>query len=313
MNHIESSALRAIGAHHASLTSHGFYLSNIERLNYHYEFSVSRGKEKIKLQVYFGKKGVKTVLQGDQSSSLYRELYAKLNLDLFSDVLTKSDSENNMINEPLSYIGTDESGKGDYFGPLVVAGVVVDNTSKVLLRSMGVKDSKELSDSAIKKIATNIKRITGVKSNVISIHPKKYNEFHTKVGNVNRILGWAHAKVIENLLSEQNGAEVAISDKFGDEKYIVTSLQERGRNITLHQVTKAERFTAVAAASILARDRFNSWFNHEKAKLGFEIPKGASSNCESAAEKVMSKIGNHSLKDFVKLHFKNTLRLKTNN
>ena len=85
---------------------------------------------------------------------------------------------------------------------------------------------------------------------------------------MNRILGWAHAKVIENLLENQINVEEAISDKFGDEKYIYTSLQEKGKNITLHQVTKAERYTAVAAASILARDRFNSWFRHEKAKIG---------------------------------------------
>jgi len=128
---------------------------------------------------------------------------------------------------------------------------------------------------------------------------------------VNRILGWGHAKVIENLL-EKNEVEEVISDKFGDEKYIYTSLQEKGKNITLHQVTKAEKYTAVAAASILARDRFNSWFKHEKAKLGFDLPKGASESTETVAKKLISKLGNHSPADFVKLHFKNTLRLGTN-
>ena len=176
---------------------------------------------------------------------------------------------------------------------------------------MALKDSKELSESAIKKISSELRRNNEIKFNVISLYPKKYNELYSRIGNVNRILGWAHAKVIENLLENHSVAE-AISDKFGDEKYIYSSLQERGQNITLHQVTKAERYTAVAAASILARDRFNSWFKHENAKLGFELPKGASDSCEAAAEKIMSKIGNHSLKDFVKLHFKNTLRLKSN-
>lgn len=304
MNHLESSAERIIKVYFDDLSAQGLKLTEIQRQNYHYEFLVTREKEKIKLQVYFGKKGVKTVLQGDQSSKLYKELYKKFNSDLFP-----IDSE--QLAEPSCYIGTDESGKGDYFGPLVIAGVVVDESNFQFLKSIGVKDSKELSDSAIKKISSEIRSNHEIKFNVISIYPKKYNELYNRVGNVNRILGWGHAKVIENLL-EKHKVEEAISDKFGDEKYIYTSLQERGKNITLHQVTKAERYTAVAAASILARDKFNSWFKHEKEKLGFELPKGASENSETAAKKLISKLGDHSPKDFVKLHFKNTLRLDTN-
>jgi ribonuclease HIII len=305
MSYIESTAERTIRKYFDDLSSLGYKLTEILKQNYHFEFMISREKEKVKLQVYFGKKGIKNVLQGDQNSTLYKELYAKFNSDLFP-------IENKELNEPSRYIGTDESGKGDYFGPLIVAGVLVDNENIQFLKALGVKDSKELSDSAIKKLSLEIRRNRGIKFNVISISPKKYNDFYTKVGNVNRILGWAHAKVIENLLEKDNNVEEAISDKFGDEKYIYSSLQEKGQNITLHQVTKAERYTAVAAASIIARDSFNSWFIHEKLKLGFDLPKGASESCEAAAEKVMSKIGNHSLKDFVKLHFKNTLRLKTN-
>lgn len=304
MNHLESSAERIIKVYFDDLSAQGLKLTEIQRQNYHYEFLVTREKEKIKLQVYFGKKGVKTVLQGDQTSKLYKELYKKFNSDLFP-----IDSE--QLAEPSCYIGTDESGKGDYFGPLVIAGVVVDESNFQFLKSIGVKDSKELSDSAIKKISSEIRSNHEIKFNVISIYPKKYNELYNRVGNVNRILGWGHAKVIENLL-EKHKVEEAISDKFGDEKYIYTSLQERGKNITLHQVTKAERYTAVAAASILARDKFNSWFKHEKEKLGFELPKGASENSETAAKKLISKLGDHSPKDFVKLHFKNTLRLDTN-
>lgn len=304
MNHLESSAERIIKGYFDDLSAQGLKLTEIQRQNYHYEFSVTREKEKIKLQVYFGKKGVKTVLQGDQTSKLYKELYKKFNSDLFP-------LESEQLAEPSCYIGTDESGKGDYFGPLVIAGVVVDESNFQFLKSIGVKDSKELSDSAIKKISSEIRSNHEIKFNVISIYPKKYNELYNRVGNVNRILGWGHAKVIENLL-EKHKVEEAISDKFGDEKYIYTSLQERGKNITLHQVTKAERYTAVAAASILARDKFNSWFKHEKEKLGFELPKGASENSETAAKKLISKLGDHSPKDFVKLHFKNTLRLDTN-
>ena len=304
LNHLELAAHRTIKNYFDDLTSQGLKLTEIEKLKYHFEFTAINAKDKIKLQVYFGKKGVKTVIQGDKESKLYKDLYNKFNSGLF--VL-----DTDKLQEPSCYIGTDESGKGDYFGPLVVAGVWVNKESIEHLRSIGVKDSKELSESTIKKISHEIKKCEDIKFNTISISPKKYNEFYARVGNVNRVLGWAHAKVIENLL-ENHDAEEAISDKFGDEKYIYSSLQEKGRKITLHQVTKAERYTAVAAASILARDRFNWWFKHEKVKVGFDLPKGASDNSEIAAEKIFRKLGNHSLKDFVKLHFKNTLRLKTN-
>jgi ribonuclease HIII len=310
LNPIESAAERTIKKYHRDIFALRYNLTEIHKLNFHYEFSVIQEKEKVKIQVYFGKKGVKTVLQGDQSSSLYKKLYNKFNADLFTPTPQNAELDSEQSNEPACYIGTDESGKGDYFGPLVIAGVIADESNSQFLKSIGVRDSKELSDTAIKKIATEIKSNHGIKFNVISIYPKKYNELYSKVGNVNRILGWGHAKVIENLLEKQK-VEEAISDKFGDEKYIFTSLQDKGKDISLQQVTKAERYTAVAAASILARDRFNSWFKHEKEKLGFELPKGASENSELAAEKIMRKLGDHSLTDFVKYHFKNTLRLKT--
>jgi len=311
LNLIESAAERTIKNYFDDLTSQGFKLSEIQRQNYHYEFSVLRGKDRIKLQVYFGKKGAKTVLQGDNTSSLYKELYQKFNTDIFAFTSQNSGMETEKLIEPSCYIGTDESGKGDYFGPLVIAGVVADESNIKILKLLGVKDSKELSDSLIKKISHEIKIIENIKFNIISIYPKKYNELYTRIGNLNGILGWAHAKVIENLL-EKHEVKEAISDKFGNEKYIYASLQEKGQNITLHQVTKAERYIAVAAASILARNRFNSWFMHEKQKLGLELPKGASENCELAAIEIMKKIGDHSLKDFVKLHFKNTQRLNKN-
>lgn len=305
MSSIETAAERTIKEYFQKLTALGLKLTAVEKLDYHFELSASKDKDKIKLQVFFGKKGTKTVLQGDQKSKLYDDVYKMIHTDLLS-------LETEELKEPKSYIGTDESGKGDYFGPLVVAGVIVDENNVSFLKSMGVRDSKELSDSSIKKIAHEIKKIETIKFNIISISPKKYNELHSRIGNVNRILGWAHAKVIENLL-DKNSVEEVISDKFGDEKYIYSSLQEHGKQIILHQITKAEKYTAVAAASILARDRFNSWFKNEKQKLGLELPKGASEVCETAAKTLVEKLGSHSLKDFVKLHFKNTQRLGIEN
>ena len=170
-----------------------------------------------------------------------------------------------LTDEPEQYIGTDESGKGDYFGPLVICGVYVNKDTSSRLKNIGVKDSKVLSDNAIKDITLRIKKIIDNNYDIIVITPGKYNILHEKMKNVNRILGWGHAKVLHNLL-EKCEAKEAISDKFGDEKYIVDSLPEQWKDIKLHQLIKAERFTAVAAASILARNKFCEWFELKRIK-----------------------------------------------
>ena len=118
------------------------------------------------------------------------------------------------------------------------------------------------------------------------------------------MLGWAHAKALENILVVKSVPE-AISDKFGNEKYIHDSLQEKGKDILLHQVTKAEKYTAVAAASILARDSFYNIRN----KYNFELPKGASETVELIAKEIIKKFGNAELNKFAKLHFKTTKKL----
>jgi ribonuclease HIII len=128
------------------------------------------------------------------------------------------------------------------------------------------------------------------------------------MGNLNNLLGWAHAKVIENILKVKNAPE-AISDKFGNEKYINNSLQEKGRELILHQVTKAEQYPAVAAASILARNAFNNWFYIIKKKKNVQLPKGASDNAEEVARDIKKKLGDDALRELVKLHFKTTKRL----
>jgi ribonuclease HIII len=217
----------------------------------------------------------------------------------------KKDFAENEFPEPLHYIGTDESGKGDYFGPLVVAGVIVDSNTSVQLKKIGVKDSKLLSDNIIKKLSPVIKNIVNNKFNIIVITPKTYNNLHVKMKNVNRILGWAHARVIENLL-EKEDVKDAISDKFGNERLIKDSLQENGKKINLMQFTKAEKYTAVAAASILARNRFNEWFDEQSGKNNLILPKGASKIVDDTLKGIKEKYGVGFLNEIAKVHFKTT-------
>jgi ribonuclease HIII len=200
-------------------------------------------------------------------------------------------------------IGIDESGKGDYFGPLVIAAVFVDTTTQGELRLMQVRDSKKISDGRILEIAPDIKTICP--HSVIAIGPQKYNELYTKIRNLNRLLAWGHAKALETLL-ERVTCERAIADQFGDERLILNVLQERGRTIVLEQRTKAESDLAVAAASILARAEFLLRLKRLSAEVGTTLPKGASPAVELAAKMIIKKHGQERLRSVAKLHFKTT-------
>lgn len=200
-------------------------------------------------------------------------------------------------------IGIDESGKGDYFGPLVIAAVFVDATTQGELQLMEVRDSKKISDGRILEMAPDIKTICP--HSVIAIGPQKYNELYAKIKNLNRLLAWGHAKALENLL-ERVTCERAISDQFGNERLILNALQDKGRKIVLEQRPKAESDLAVAAASILARAEFLIRLKRLSGEVGTTLPKGASPSVELAAKMIVKKHGRDRLGTVAKLHFKTT-------
>jgi ribonuclease HIII len=207
------------------------------------------------------------------------------------------------IKHHIERIGIDESGKGDYFGPLVIAAVFVDATTQGELALMQVRDSKKISDGRILEMAPDIKTICP--HSVIAIGPQKYNELYAKIKNLNRLLAWGHAKALENLL-ERVSCERAISDQFGNERLILNVLQEKGRKIVLEQRPKAESDMAVAAASILARAEFLLRLKRLSGEVGTTLPKGASPTVELAARMVIKKHGQDRLGTVAKLHFKTT-------
>lgn len=302
MNSTEKSAQNIIIRYSKKLENLGFTISVPQKELYSYNITLEKDNNRVKLLVYFGKKGNKFQVQGNPETTAFKEV----NKLVFGEKLFQEDDKK--IKEPSNYIGTDESGKGDFFGPLVVAGVLANKTSIIKLKELGVRDSKTITDSNIKKLAIKIRFLLKNKYDIIPLKPEKYNQLHAKIGNVNLILGWAHAKVIENILNSFEVDE-AISDKFGNEKTILNSLQEKGRQIKLHQVTHAERYTAVAAASILARDAVIKWFEVNSKKLKIKIPKGASAEVENSARKVIENFGKEVLPGLVKMHFKTSKRI----
>jgi ribonuclease HIII len=206
-------------------------------------------------------------------------------------------------------IGVDESGKGDFFGPLVIAGVFVDEAAAQNMMEIGVRDSKLIkSDARIAEIAKQIRLTEGCVTNVVAIGPEKYNELHARMKNVNEILGWGHARVIENLL-ERVDSPKAISDQFGNKRIIEQALMKRGRKIQLVQRHKAESDLAVAAASIIARNEFVMRLRQLGKEYGVELPKGASTAVVEAAVQLVTKHGRDALGKVAKMHFRTSQKV----
>src|SRR6476620_32788 len=200
-------------------------------------------------------------------------------------------------------IGIDESGKGDYFGPLVIAAVLVTPADEPDLRLMQVRDSKRISDGRILEMAPDIRQVC--RHSVVAIGPKRYNELYEKIKTLNRLLAWGHARALENILA-QTECTLAISDQFGDERFILNALLEKGKSIQLIQRPKAEDDLAVAAASILARAEFLTRLKKLSDEIGIALPKGASPAVEMAARTIVRKLGRAGLEGVAKLHFKTT-------
>lgn len=207
---------------------------------------------------------------------------------------------------PAGRIGTDESGKGDYFGPLVVAAVWADEEIEEKFRGWGVRDSKKISDKRATDLAAHI--IVEVPHAIVAIGPPKYNELYGKIRNLNRLLAWAHARAIENLL-EQVSCDTVIADKFGDEKYIKNALMKKGRDVTLIQKVRAESDIVVAAASIVARAEFLRRLTLLSKTIGVELRKGASDLVDQAGLRVLQSAGEDKLRQVAKWHFKNTQKI----
>jgi ribonuclease HIII len=282
-----------------------------------YSFKYKEGKENVVVKQY--NKG-KLQVQG-QAGGLYERVMETIlvhynrrypdTLPEMTDGVTSSGVSISPDAEDITYpyIGTDESGKGDYFGPLVIAGVCLDENAGLQLEALGVKDSKALADKKCMELAEKIRELCPGKYAEVEILPERYNSFYDQLKqegkNLNHLLAWGHARVIENLLAD-NDCPLAIADKFGDEKYIQSKLMHRGRSLQLYQTPKAERYTAVAAASILARDRFLLRMGQLSRQLGVELPKGASAKVVEAAQSIVRANGRQALGKAAKLHFKTT-------
>ena len=260
-------------------------------------FSAKKGK----LNVTVYEKGPKVLVQGKET-----EDFVKFTLEPL--VLGEARLGYEEVNEPEMFephFGIDESGKGDFFGPLVIAGAYTDATSTRALMDAGVMDSKRITSAyKIAKLAKIIRDTRGVSYEIVSIGPEKYNEMYGSFRNLNRLLAWGHARVIRSLVEKVPSCPRALSDQFARKEVLEKELARHGVDIELQQRTKGESDVAVAAASILARERFVQWIAASSEKSGVTIPLGAGPHVLDAARELISEHGNDILPKVAKMHFK---------
>ncbi|HNQ89754.1 MAG TPA: ribonuclease HIII [Verrucomicrobiota bacterium] len=211
-------------------------------------------------------------------------------------------------------LGIDESGKGDFFGPLVVAGAYINESVVRAWSDTGVRDSKTIgSDRQIAELARKIRETPGCIATVVPIGNAAYNRLHAKLGSVNKILAWGHARAIENLLLQRHRMNPppvrAISDQFAARTDTVArALMSLGRDLELVQRHRAEADLAVAAASILARDEFVRRLRELERQFGLQFPKGAAAAVDAAAREFLKHHGADRLPEVAKMHFRTALR-----
>lgn len=268
-------------------------------------FSARKGK----LNVTVYEKGPKVLIQGKDT-----EDFIRFTLEPEVTGIAKIGYEE--VLEPDKFephFGIDESGKGDFFGPLVIAGVYTDGPIARRLIDAGIMDSKRISSPArIRKLADLIRATPGCTTAVISIGPERYNQLHASFKNLNRLLAWGHARAIESLAAARPECPRALSDQFARPEVLERALREKGLKIRLEQRTKGESDTAVAAASILARERFIGWMDKASAAGGIPLPLGASPAVVEAARSLVRRDGPDILGKVAKLHFKTTAEVLAN-
>jgi ribonuclease HIII len=255
-------------------------------------------KDKLTIAVY--EKGPKAVIQGKGTQEFVQ-------FRLEPDILGEAKLGYEEVLNPERYephFGVDESGKGDFFGPLVIAGVYVDRDLARHFQDLGITDSKRISsDKRIRDLAEGIRRSRAPQS-VVCISPERYNALFTKIGNLNRLLAWGHARIIENLCELRPDCPRALSDKFADVRVLERALMEKGRAIQLDQRTKAESDFAVAAASILAREKFIDWLESFGRRLGRTLQRGVNAAVKETARAIAAQGGAEALSAVAKMHFK---------
>lgn len=281
----------------------GLQIIDEREINYGVQIKLANNIEEIPLNIYYSqKKGVSAVLGGSSKNPLRNQMYKLLNQDPAEKISSKGKLAHNWA----VWAGTDESGKGDFFGPLVVCGFICRKPMIPTLQELGIQDSKKLKDGQIEKIAKQLYARFLPQIETLVLMPSKYNELYARFRQqnkkLNEMLAWMHGRVILNL-KKKHDFEGAVVDKFASDRTLLSSLKGM-KGINLKHEVRAEQDLAVAAASIIARHLFVKNLKMLSEKWELELPKGASKKVIASAQDFSEKYGKQKLQEVAKTHFK---------
>lgn len=293
------------------LQQHSFLLSGLPYAKY------KAVKEKLNVTAY---ESGKLVVQGKGASDFVEFILEPeiLKERAFENILQRETEEKEGEKETLfeessflPHAGIDESGKGDFFGPLVIAcAFVPDGKTAGMLLKKGVKDSKMIkSDATIMEIASFIRSTLKDACAIVAIGPEAYNNLYERIGNLNYLLAWGHAKALTSVLEKHPECHKAIADKFADEKLVRNAFGKMHKGeFQLEQMVKAESDVAVAAASILARAEFVRRIKLLEEQTSCSLPKGAGTLVDQRAKQLAVTGGETLLRSIAKMHFRTAYR-----
>lgn len=279
------------------ILQNGWRILEEKPIPYGQQFKISDGSHDATINIYTTGK---VLVQGKASP-------LKTALENWRGVSTagKSKTADKPTATGLARIGSDETGKGDYFGPMVIGAVYVEARTEEILLTLGVRDSKSLSENQILSMAKEIKATCP--HAVVVISPEKYNQMYASFQNINRLLAWGHARAIENVLETVECTHVVVDQFAKNEAVLEQALREKGKNLTIEQRVRAESDAAVAAAAIIARAEWSFRMKKLSAQFGVTLPAGASDpRIVTVGRQVVATHGQAALAQVAKLHFRTT-------
>ncbi|MBK8206889.1 MAG: ribonuclease HIII [Planctomycetes bacterium] len=267
-----------------------------------YELADRSGR-KAMLNAYSGKKGLSHVPGGKDAAALAADLGMAAPVSGGLAEVTSGDPFK--LGTPR--VGGDESGKGDFFGPLVVAAYHLDAETELKLAGSGVTDSKSLTDSKIQKLAGLLDK-TG-RGAVLSLMPREYNPAYRQTGNLNVLLAQMHGKCVNAIMKAHGAPRAVLIDQFARDGAVLAAAVAAPAGVKLVTRTKAESDLAVAAASVLARAAFVQGLKDLSHEFGTEFPPGAGGPVLQAGRAFVRLFSKAQLVNVAKVHFKTTEQL----
>ncbi|MDZ4121127.1 MAG: ribonuclease HIII [Candidatus Cloacimonadaceae bacterium] len=290
------------------LHTSGIIIRNEKALDYGTQLLLQCGEEKNTVNLYYSeKKGISVVLGGSKTNQLYNTLQNLMQPSVAKQLSSVDFHHWN------SWIGSDECGKGDYLGGLVVCGFAVQRNELQSLKKLGVTDSKKLKDERLIQMALEIYKLYPKRISCIVLKPLKYNELYASLKaqgkNLNDLLAWQHSAVIKELIQRDASVEGALVDQFSRSMKVKHGLEKQSVTVPIVERPKAESDIAVAAASILARYQFLQLHQSLARYYKTAIPLGAGANVNKAARDFIGIYGSERLKEIAKLHFVSTKKV----